>query len=157
MNEEEYINNRLEDQIKWYDNKSVWHQTWFKRLQVYQFVAAALIPVFVNYVSDTSGFMRLLVAFIGASIAIVSGIIGLYKLQENWLEYRTTCESLRHEKYLYLTCTEPYNIEAPFPLLVNRVETLISKENTNWAQYMRKVAKGKKRCSVQPLSGEDAR
>ena len=156
MNEKEYVSNRLEDQITWYDKKSVWHHKWFKRLQVYQIIAAALIPVFVNYVSDTSGFMRLLVAFIGASIAIVSGIIGLYKFHENWLEYRTTCESLRHEKFLYLTCSEPYNIEDPFPLLVNRVETLISKENTNWAQYMRKTAKGKKRCIAQPATGEDA-
>lgn len=155
MNEKEYISNRLEDQINWYSKKSVWNQKLFKLLQVYQIIAAALIPVFVIYVSDTSDSMRLLVAFLGASIAIVSGIIGLYKFQENWLEYRTTCESLKHEKFLFLTCSEPYNIEDPFPLLVNRVETFISKENTNWAQYMRKEAKGKKRCSVQPATGED--
>jgi hypothetical protein len=46
MNEEEYIGNRLEDQINWYDKKSIWHQKWFKRLQVYQIIAAVLIPVF---------------------------------------------------------------------------------------------------------------
>lgn len=59
-----------------------------------------------------------------------------------FVAYQITCESLRHEKYLYLTCSEPYNIKEPFSLLVNCVETLISMENTNWAQYMRKVAKG---------------
>lgn len=145
MNEEEYLKKRFNDQITWYDQKSVCNQKWFKRLQVFQLAAAASIPVLVNYVTDSSGWIRLLVALLGASIAIVSGIIALYKLQENWLEYRTTCESLRHEKYLYLTKTEPYNTDDPFALLVNRVETLISKENTNWAQYMKKVAKGKKR------------
>lgn len=145
MNEAEYLKKRLDDQITWYDQKSVCNQKWFKRLQVFQLAAAASIPVLVNYVTDSSGWIRLLVALLGASIAIISGIIGLYKLQENWLEYRTTCESLRHEKYLYLTKTEPYNTDDPFALLVNRVEALISKENTNWAQYMKKVAKGKKR------------
>jgi len=75
----------------------------------------------------------------GAIIAIVSGVLGLYKFQENWLEFRTTAESLKHEKYLYLTNSEPYNADEPLNLLVSRVETLISKENTNWAQYMRKV------------------
>ena len=145
MNEEDYLKKRLDDQITWYDQKSVCNQKWFKRLQVFQLAAAASIPVIVNYVTDSSDWIRLLVALLGASIAIVSGIIGLYKLQENWLEYRTTCESLRHEKYLYLTKTEPYSADDPFALLVNRVETLISKENTNWAQYMKKVAKGKKR------------
>ena len=153
MNEEEYLKKRLNDQIAWYDQKSVCNQKWFKRLQVFQLAAAASIPVLVNYVTDSSGWIRLLVAFLGASIAIVSGIIALYKLQENWLEYRTTCESLRHEKYLYLTKTEPYNTDDPFALLVNRIETLISKENTNWAQYMKKVAKGKNDDRVQPTPG----
>lgn len=150
MNEEEYLKKRLDDQINWYDQKSIWNQKWFKRLQVFQLIAAASIPIFVSYVTDSSGWLRLVVAVLGASIAIVSGIIGLYKLQENWLEYRTTCESLRHEQFLYLTKTDPYNIETPFPLLVNRVETLISKENTNWAQYMKKVVKEKKGTPVQP-------
>jgi len=153
MNEEEYLKKRLNDQIAWYDQKSVCNQKWFKRLQVFQLAAAASIPVLVNYVTDSSGWIRLLVAFLGASIAIISGIIALYKLQENWLEYRTTCESLRHEKYLYLTKTEPYNTDDPLALLVNRIETLISKENTNWAQYMKKVAKGKNDDRVQPTPG----
>ena len=144
MNEEEYFKKRLDDQINWYDQKSIWNQKWFKRLQVFQLIAAASIPIFVNYVTDSSGWLRLVVAILGASIAIVSGIIGLYKLQENWLEYRTICESLRHEQFRYLTKTDPYNIETPFPLLVNRVETLISKENTNWSQSMKKVVKEKK-------------
>lgn len=143
MNQEDYLKSRLDDQICWYDNKSNWNQKWFKRLQVSQIIAAALIPVLVNYVTDTSGYMRIIVALLGAGIAIVSGVIGLYKLQENWLEYRTTCESLRHEKYLFLTKADPYGNEKPFNLLVSRVETLISKENTNWAQYMRKAAKEK--------------
>lgn len=149
MNEKEYLENRLEDQINWYDKKSVWHQKWFKRLQVFQIICAASIPILVNYVTDTSNYTRLIVAILGASIAIVSGIVGLYKFQENWLEYRTTCESLRHEKFLFLTQTEPYHTENPFSLFVNRVETLISKENTNWAQYMKKVAKGKKSNQTQ--------
>lgn len=143
MTEKEYIKNRLENQIDWYDSKSISNQKMFKKLQIFQIVAAATIPILVTYVNDTSNLLRIIVASLGSSIAIVSGIIGLYKLQENWLEYRTTCESLRHENFLFLTKTEPYNVENPFPLLVNRVETLISKENTNWAQYMRKSPKKK--------------
>lgn len=148
MKEEEYLKNRVDDQIDWYDKKSLWNHQWFKRLQLFSLIAAAFIPVLVIYTTDSSGALRFVVAFLGASIAIVSGVIGLYRFQENWIEYRTSCESLRHEKYLYLTKTEPYNIDDSFPLLVNRIETLISKEHTNWAQYMRKVAKEKKKKSA---------
>ena len=143
MKEEEYIKDRLEDQITWYDNKSRTNQKWFKWFQIFQIGAAASIPVLVIYVTDTTSFLRFLTAILGALIAVVSGSISLCKFQENWLEFRTTCESLRHEKYLYQTKTEPYNIDTPFPLLVSRVETLISKENTNWAQYMRKISQTK--------------
>jgi hypothetical protein len=63
---------------------------------------------------------------------------------DNGLENRTTTEALRHEKYLFLTKSEPYHNNNPLHLLVSTVETLISKENTNWAQYIRKVSEEKK-------------
>ncbi len=150
MTENEYIEERLEDQINWYDTKSGWNQKWFRRAQALQIVFAASIPVLVNYVTDTSDWVRIIVAILGASIAIVSGLAGLYKFQENWLEYRTTCESLRHERFLFLTKTDSYSVEDPFPILVNNVEALISKEHTKWAQSMKPVEKGEKKTTEQP-------
>ena len=86
----------------------------------------------------------LTVALLGALIAVISTIISLNQFQENWIEYRTTCESLRHEKFLYLTKAEPYNNEEPFGLFVQRVESLISKENSSWSQYTKSsIAKTK--------------
>jgi hypothetical protein len=49
---------------------------------------------------------------------------------------------LKHEKYLYLTKTEPYDGEDAFNELVKRVEDMISKENTRWSQYIKKQKKG---------------
>ena len=74
-------------------------------------------------------------------LAAITAILGLYKFQENWLEFRTTCESLKHEKYLFLTKSEPYDQEESFRLLVDRVESLISKENTAWNRCMKKEKK----------------
>jgi len=34
MKEEEYIQNRLDDQINWYSNKRQFNQKWFKRLRI---------------------------------------------------------------------------------------------------------------------------
>ena len=34
MNEDDYIQKRLDDQITWYDGKSQWNQKYFKRFQV---------------------------------------------------------------------------------------------------------------------------
>lgn len=84
-----------------------------------------------------------IVPSLGAIIAIVSGVIGLYKFQENWLEYRTVSESLKHEKYLFLTRSEPYHEAVPFNLFVNRVENIISEGNSKWSQTMKEVGKEK--------------
>lgn len=138
MNQEEYVNERLQDQIEWYDRKSQWNQKSFKRLQVFQLVAAATIPFLSGYIEPGGFWVKFSVGFLGLSIAGAGAVAGLYKFQENWIEYRTTCEALRHEKYLFLTKTEPYDTEKPFELLVKRVESQISKENSNWSQYIKK-------------------
>jgi len=143
MNEESYLKERLEGQIMWYDDKSAKNKKWFRICQSTQIVIASLITLSGIFTPKDFPWVYYAIPLLGAIIAITSGILGLCKFQENWLEYRTTTESLRHEKYLFLTKSEPYNTENPLNLLVSRVETLISKENTNWAQYMRKVSKEK--------------
>ena len=141
MNQEEYIKERLEDQIAWYDRTSVKNQKWFKRLQVAAILASATIPFLSGYITETTILLKLSVGFLGLAVAAITAILGLYKFQENWLEFRTTCESLKHEKYLFLTKSEPYDQEESFRLLVDRVESLISKENTAWNRCMKKEKK----------------
>ena len=68
------------------------------------------------------------------------GIVSLYRFQENWNEYRASAESFKQEKYLYLALVEPYNGDQPFELLVQRVEALLQRETTGWAQAMRAAA-----------------
>ncbi len=137
MNQEEYLKDRLDDQINWYDKKSAANQSWFKRLQVLIIVASASIPFLSGYLDDMPFVLTLVIGLLGLLIAASTAILGLYQFQENWLEYRTTCESLKHEKFRFMTSVGPYAVEKPFPVLVERVEALISKENTNWSNYMR--------------------
>jgi len=143
MNKEEYLNSRLDSQIDWYDQKSSWHQGWFKKLRLLEILAAALIPFLTGYITDQTPDMKLIVGGLGVLIAVVSGVVVLFKFQEHWLQYRTTAESLKHHKYLYLTKTSPYDKEGAFNLLVEMVEGLISKENSSWASYIKEKAKKK--------------
>lgn len=138
MNADEYLKDRVEDQIRWYDRKSQSNQRWFKRLRVAEVVCAASIPFLSGYIHVYQDEITVVVGGLGLVVACIAGLLGLYQFQENWIEYRTTCESLKKEKYLFLTCSDPYDCEGEkrLQLLVYRVETLISKENTNWAQYM---------------------
>ena len=143
MNEEKYMLERVDEQITWYENKSSFNQRWFKRLQVISILAASTIPFLTGYSTGENESIRIIIGVLGLLIACVSAILNLYKFQEHWIEYRTTCESLRHEKFLFITKTIPYDNDEAFNNLVQRIESLISKENIDWLHNLTKQAKQK--------------
>ena len=140
MDKAKYLEERLEDQIDWYDKKSQANQRWFKNLRITEIVCAALIPFIAGF-SQLVPYGELVIGMLGVVIAICAGLSALNKYQENWLTYRTTCETLRHEKYLFLTGCTPYDSEKSFRLFVERVESLISKENSLWSNFTKEKAR----------------
>ncbi len=136
MDKELYLKDRLDDQIDWYDKKSQENQKWFKLLRVTEIVCAALIP-FIAGMSEFIPYGQIIISTLGIVIAISAGLSSLNKYQENWLTYRTVCETLRHEKFLFLTSCNPYDGDSAFNKFVERVESLISKENSQWSRNAR--------------------
>ncbi len=111
------------------------------RLKTAEIVAAALIPFLSASLLTQSTFKAasaIAVGVLGMTVTIIAGVLSLGQHQERWVEYRATCESLRREKFLFLTGVEPYDGANSFPLLVQRVEALLGKENANWTQYAAK-------------------
>src|SRR5207248_6031700 len=137
----DYIEQRLNDQIGWYDRKSVTNQRWFRRLRFAEIVAAATIP-FLSGFAGTSLPIKIAIGTLGVVVAVIASLLGLLQLQEHWIEYRATAESLRKEKFLFLTHTDPYDQHDPFHLLVQRGQDLLPKEITESAQYMVKPPDG---------------
>ena len=140
---EEYIEQRLNDQIGWYDRKSTTNQRWFKRLRFAEIVAAATIP-FLSGFADKSLAIKIAIGALGVFVAVIASVLGFCNFRYIGLQYRATAESLRKEKFLFLTQTDPYNKDDAFHLFVQRVEALLSKENTEWAQSMMKPPKAEK-------------
>ena len=136
INEAEYLEHRLDDQIDWYDKKSSANQTAYKRLRLIEIIAAASIPLLAGY-SQALWYVGMTIGVLGMVVAVLAGIVGLYRFQENWSEYRAVADSLKQEKYLYLARAEPYSGDQPFELLVQRVEALLKSETMDWAQAMR--------------------
>jgi len=153
MNESEYIKVRLDHQIRWYDDKSSKAQYRYKALRRFEIVAAAAIPLIAGF---GEGIMpvTLVVGLLGAAIAIASSLEALNKYHEQWTEYRTTCESLKHEKFLFLTSAQPYSDSSSYALLVQRVESLISKENSEWLRYTKTPSQNGS-SSSQAVGGEN--
>ena len=141
---EEYIEQRLDDQIIWYDRKSAANQLWFKRLRFAEIVAAAIIP-FLSGFAGGSLLIKIAIGALGVVVAVIASLLALLRLQEHWISYRATAEALKTEKFLFLTQTQPYDTGDAFRLLVQRVEALLSKESAQWIQSMTKPPEGENR------------
>jgi Protein of unknown function (DUF4231) len=132
---------RLDDQIDWYDRKSQTAQKWFKGLKMIQIVCAGVVPL-VTIFGVADDVLGRVTGVLGLAILIVEGLQQLNQYQNNWISYRSTCESLRHEKYLYLGKAGPYaGVADPIPLLADRIEGSISQEHAKWVSVQEQAPK----------------
>ena len=125
VSEQEYLTSRVQDQIDWHDKKSQHCQKWFKRTRRIELTSAILIPFIAGLGLEHLSFY---VGALGVIIAVSAGLSTLSKWQENWILYRTTSESLLHEKNLFQTRTGLYSGDKPFNLFVQRIENLLSQQ-----------------------------
>lgn len=126
---------RLEDQISWYDKKCINSQRWYKGLKYAEISCAAFIPLLADLYPRITGLL-------GASIIILETIQHINQFQHTWITYRSTCEYLKHEKYLYLAGSGPYDQlskEDSRRELAARVESLISTEHAKWVTGQEKA------------------
>ena len=122
---------RLKDQIDWYDRNSIANQRTYKRMKVVEILAAAIIPFLAALRSPDIGMVT---GALGVLVTVLEGMLHLNQYQQNWINYRSTCEALKHEKYTYLGKASPYaNVPDAHALLAERVETLVSEEHAKWA------------------------
>ena len=133
MDAQTYLEERLQAQIDWHEAKSGWNQRMFKRLQTVVIVCGALLPFAAGFQQQVRG-MTWAVGSLGVLVAIVTGVISLYKYQELWVDYRLTAETLQQEKYRFLTGVPPYDAEGAITILVDRVESALAEQNAQWQQ-----------------------
>ena len=128
MNPSDVVLARLEDQIQWYDTKSASAQKMYKITAVTATVSAALVPMSAGLKMEawiTGG--------IGVVVLVCQLLLKLNSYEQNWINYRSTCEALKHEKYLFLAQAGPYkDTDGATAELAERVESLISVEHAKW-------------------------
>ena len=144
MKIEEYLTTRLEDQINWYDSKAVHCHKWHDRLSIGSIIGtstsaflAAISSSFPNYSTGIS----IIASFVAFITTVILGIDKLKKYQELHLQYRSTCEKLKQEKYLFITKSGEYkqtNDPTYDQLFVERCESIMSTETGNWSQLIEK-------------------
>lgn len=128
---------RLEEQIKWYGRRGITNRRMFLTQKTIVIVAAALIPFLsgLKLPGEWQGIAttQWISGGLGVLIAILESLQQLHQYHANWIGYRSTCEALRHEKFLFYAKAVPYAAASdPRVLLAERVESLVSQENAKW-------------------------
>lgn len=140
----QYLKERYRNQIDWYDKKAGESQARYRLLQWFVIVLAPVTPVLIELDIDfaTNDVFGRLAIVTSVVVAILTSGLKTFKYQENWINYRTTCETLRKEKYFYDASVGDYRgAEDKEALFVDRVESLISRENTMWVSSQKTKSK----------------
>ncbi|XRJ96217.1 DUF4231 domain-containing protein [Latilactobacillus sakei] len=129
-----YKDERLDDQINWYDKKSSYEKRRHYVIKILQVIFSTSIPVLTSFVIDFHWMLRI-IGILGGLVTILEGISSVMKFHEKWIQYRTISESLKREKYMFEASAGVYDADNTheFKTLVERCETIISSENINWA------------------------
>ncbi|WP_291725559.1 DUF4231 domain-containing protein [Bernardetia sp.] len=158
IDDKQYIAERLDSQMNWYDRKSSENKKKYKRIKRAEAVIAALIPVVITFgafkivqENDLGVYLQVVAALAGVALVIMNSFLELDEHYKLWKEYRVTCEMMRHERYMYMTRSEPYDEADAFPRLVEKIEAILNSETQRWKQIDKKTDKKQK----NPTTKED--
>ena len=131
MDAEKYLQSRVNEQISWMESKSKQNQESYKRLKVMEIVAAAAIPFLAGFHQVHRSF-PIITGLLGFFIVVIGGIQQLQRYHENWIAYRATSESLKRERILFETSTDPYQGDQRYERFIQNFEALLADENKIW-------------------------
>ena len=129
---EDYIEERLQKQKKWYEEKANQNKKLFFSYQTVIIILGATIPVIValeTVIKTLVVWGGPITAVISAIIAIYAGLDKLKQPQPNWFNYRANEEMIKKEEWFYKFRAGVYrdlNEEEANNFLVERIESIIS-------------------------------
>lgn len=135
----QYVDTRLEDQIKYYDNRSTHYQHEYYILSISDIILTAAIPILTLFL-DVAPCVKYIIALLGAASTVLTSVLFLRRSKENWIESRSICEALKSEKEKYLhNCGQYQDLpqSSRAPLLVDTCEALMNEERANWSTRMK--------------------
>lgn len=128
---DEYLKDRYQHQITYYDSKAGRNKKIYNGFQWSVIVLSSLLPVLV--VKSIDAKYTLVAAGLSIVLAVGTSALKVFKFQENWLNYRQLAEAFKQEKHFYDAGISAYaNAADKHAIFVDRVESLISRENAIW-------------------------
>jgi Protein of unknown function (DUF4231) len=131
----EYLKNRYDNQLDYYEDKSGKNQ---KRYKTFQWILIILstATTILAALPDKLDLQYVVVATAGL-VAILTSGLKTFQYQELWVSYRSTIEQLKPEIYYYNFNVGDYGQAGvdKETLFVSRVEKILNKEHDGWPVF----------------------
>ena len=140
----EYISERLNGQIAYYDKAAQKHKKMSTYFRVITVVGSALVPVLVNL---DFPYVNILTTIISLTVVVLVSIESVLQNGAQWPLYRSTEQLLRKEYFSFTANEGQYadcEGEDAFRLFVKRVEDAIQAEVSTTLKVMTKGAASEK-------------
>ncbi len=138
---EDFVNNRYKKSIEWYDKKSQSNKKLYVSFQTLLIIFSAMTPVLfaIDFGIVGHDYLKWIAVITAIVVSISVSSLRIFKLHDNWITYRSICETLKKEINFFNADIHEYsNCDDKQALFVERVESLISKEHNLWKTYFRK-------------------
>ncbi|MCY3991229.1 MAG: DUF4231 domain-containing protein [Caldilineaceae bacterium] len=127
-----YLEERYESQVHWYESRSGRYKSYYHIFQWLAIILSSTLPAVIVLTPEGENLISVIPSIF---LAIVTSALKSFKLQENWVSYRTIAETLKKEKHYFDAEANGYAaVENKEQFFIERVETLISRENTMWLE-----------------------
>jgi hypothetical protein len=137
-NIQDYMQNRFEPQLQWYEKQAKSSMNKFYSSQAVIIFFGALIPIINVLPTGEPNMIKVLSAIFGGMIIVATGVLQLTKAYENWINYRSTAEQLKQEYHLFALEAEQYSRQedkdSKGRLFVERIESLIRLEGKKYLE-----------------------
>ena len=135
---ERYIEERLNDQLRYYDKTANRAKRRYLQSRSVSVVAAAVVPVFVNL---SFPYVNIITTILSVLVVLLVSLESVFHFREQWVNARSTSEVLRKEYFQFTSSEGRYadfeeDSKKPFRIFVGRVEGMIEAENLSTLQVM---------------------
>ena len=140
MTQEEYIKNRVDNQISYFGSAASKNKKGFYVLSICKIALSLGLCMGAAIFGKGSG-ESIVVATMSAMITMAESIMLLFKSNEKWVIYREASEKLKKEKFLFSTMTGPYYLsddKEAFNCFAQKVEAILDETNVQWTGIEKK-------------------
>jgi len=115
MTPEQYLEQRLQQYIDWYDRKSISAKRRYLQIRAGSVVGDAIVPVLANITLPICPSVpRILTTVLSLGVVILVSLESVFHFGDQWKNYRSTEQFLSREKVLFVTREGPYRgLEPP--------------------------------------------